>query len=46
MLFVCYSFLNSQNISINNSEKKVSYLLTYPSGVAKEAAEVAQKKGH
>ena len=39
----CYSLLNSQNISINNSEKG---LVTYydNSGVAKKAAEVAQKK--
>ena len=36
--------LNSQNISINNSEKRlVTYLLGH-SGVAKKAAEVVQKK--
>ena len=28
MFFIFYSILNNQNISINNSEKKVSYLLT------------------
>ena len=45
ILFVCYSLLNSQNISINNNEK--GWLLTHQedtSGVAKIAAEVAQKK--
>ena len=42
MILVCYSLLNSQNISINNSEKKVGYYDT--SGVAKKAAEFAQKK--
>ena len=47
MLFVCYSLLNSQNISINSSEKKVGYLLTRTPrtpGVVKKAAEVTQKK--
>ena len=30
MLFVCYSLLNSQNISVNNSEKRlVTYLLRH-----------------
>ena len=44
MLLVHYGLLNSQNISINNSEK--DWLLTCQdtSGVAKKAAEVAEKK--
>ena len=30
MLFLCYSLLNSQNISINDSEKRlVTYLLRH-----------------
>ena len=45
MLFVCYTLPNSQNISINNSEKKlVTYYYYDTSDVAKKAAEVAQKK--
>ena len=43
MLLVCYNFLNSQNIPINNSERKeIGYY--YTSDVAKKAAEVSQEK--
>ena len=42
MLLVCYNLLNSQNISINNSEKKVGDLDAYD--VTKKVAEIAQKK--
>ena len=45
MLFVCYSLLNSRNLStnnhVNNGEKMVGYYDT--SYVAKQAAEVVQK---
>ena len=44
MLVVCYNFLNSQNIPINQypNWKMVGYKDT--SDVAKKTAEVAQKK--
>ena len=46
MLFACYCVVNSQNISINNSEKSlVTYLLTsIPPALLKKADKVAQKK--
>ena len=44
MLFVCYNLLNSQTISINNSQKSLVTYLLDSSGVTKIAAEVAQKK--
>ena len=45
MLFVCCSLLNSQNISINNSEKRwFTYLLGHLQHIAKRVAEVVQKK--
>ena len=44
MLFVCYSLLNRQNISINNSEKMVGYLDT--SDVAKKAEMLHRKRSN
>ena len=43
MLLVCYSLLTIQNMSINNSKKRVGYLLTrtLPAQL-KKAAEIAQ----
>ena len=47
MLCVCYSLLNSQNISINNSEKKVGYLLTRaPLTYLKKLQNLHRKKGN
>ena len=43
MLLVCYNLLNSQNIPIIQWQGKNGWLQG-PSGVAKKAAEVAQKK--
>ena len=42
MLPVCYSLLNSQNKSMNNSEK--GWLLGQARLLARKAAEIAQKK--
>ena len=45
MLFVCCSLLNSQNMSINDSEKRlVTYSLGHLQHIAKRVAEVVQQK--
>ena len=45
MHLVCYSLLNGQNMSVNNSEKKlVTYNYYDTSDVAKSAAEVVQER--
>ena len=44
MLLVCYTLLNSQNISMKNSEKRLVTAYQDTSGVAIKAAELAQKK--
>ena len=43
-LLVCYSFLNSQDILISNSEKGWLFTYDYTSSVVEKAAEVAQEK--